>query len=598
MSSYYPSFNYLGINSRERGLVVSHFDADTGETDTFLGMEPIYTESADGSRRLDYGARYNNVATFRITTIKPDGGDLSVAEIREHLKWLTGSRQNSTLGLAEPFSEVFTDVSSVKTMFRLSNACDGVYYVTIDGVRLANNQWTYNSKDNMVILNRVTAGPSSKVNVEIAYNRIKYSFIGRITNAWQYKLDARTVGLIFEFTSVSPWAYSSKQIISESINNSKTITINNESDDLYGYTPVNVTFTDRATQILRNTKELTLGTDESSWNLTGTGSTRYYHVDTFWRFKFAASELTESWQHSARSPLVELPSGWKGKQVTLSAWIWSPDWSALDEGVTWSLCLSDGTPVRGYYGNKYSIVVPNQVSLGADANSNVTQLENSKWTRVWTTFTLDENELSDTSSPDYTFDESTHMFVQFWLRRNGEYRIYAPKLEWGDTASDWNAASGEFDRLLNITNDHTGDTTLVTNITTNEVVSINDNMLITSSNAAKVFGSSFNFVFPRLVAGQNDLIVQGTGDITLEYVYCIKIGDCAMDINVISDPIYDDDGNIQLDTLPWGRVTSTPTTLQGYGITNAYSKAEVNALIAEFEIDENELSAMLVEELG
>ena len=92
MSSYYPSFSYLGINSRDKGLVIAHFDADQGETDTFLGMEPIYTESADGSRRLDYGAKYNNVAVFRITVIKQDGGDFSVKEVRDNLRWLTGAK--------------------------------------------------------------------------------------------------------------------------------------------------------------------------------------------------------------------------------------------------------------------------------------------------------------------------------------------------------------------------------------------------------------------------------------------------------------------------------------------------------------------------
>ena len=71
-----------------------------------------------------------------------------------------------------------------------------------------------------------------------------------------------------------------------------------------------------------------------------------------------------------------------------------------------------------------------------------------------------------------------------------------------------------------------------------------------------------------------------------------------MDINVISDPICNDDGEIILDTLDWGRITGTPTTYQAYGITNVYSKVEVDALVAGIEIDENELSQMLREELS
>ena len=374
MSSYFPSFNYLGINSRERGLVVSHFDADQGESDTFLGMEPIYTESADGTRRLDYGAKYNNVATFRITAIKPDSSDFSVTEIRDHLRWLTGVKKNSQLDLLEHFSEEF--ISDGKTtVFPLANESDHVFNVYVNNVTTND----FNMIGNTVEL---TSAQSKGAIIRIAYCRIKYSFIGRITNVWQYKMDSRTIGLILEYTSISPWAYSSRHSVSAAVSGSKTITINNETDDLYGYTPVNTRFA----------------------NSTGTS--------------------------------------------------------------------------------------------------------------------------------------------------------------------------------LTITNQVTKEVTKVTNIGTNEVVTISDNMMITSSNTSKTFGNSFNFVFPRLVAGSNKMVVNGTGTITFEYVHCIKIGDCAMDINVISDPIYDDDGNIQLDTLPWSRITDTPTTFQGYGITNVYSKVETDSLIS------------------
>ena len=71
-----------------------------------------------------------------------------------------------------------------------------------------------------------------------------------------------------------------------------------------------------------------------------------------------------------------------------------------------------------------------------------------------------------------------------------------------------------------------------------------------------------------------------------------------MDINVISDPIYADDGSIQLDMLPFSRITDLPDSFQAYNIKNVYSKVEVNNLLADIQIDETELSAMLREELG
>jgi hypothetical protein len=63
------------------------------------------------------------------------------------------------------------------------------------------------------------------------------------------------------------------------------------------------------------------------------------------------------------------------------------------------------------------------------------------------------------------------------------------------------------------------------------------------------------------------------------------MGDCAQNINIVRDPICDDFNNIQVDTLPWERVSDTPTTLVGYGITDAcsassvYNKNEVDSKI-------------------
>lgn len=396
MSSYYPSFEYLGINSRDMGLVVAHFDADVGETDTFLGMEPIYTDSADGSRRLDYGAKYNNVAVFRITVIKQNGEDFSVKEVRENLKWLTGSKKNSQLNLFENFTEKFSGDGSTSS-FSLINDCDHVAYVSVGGINLDKSKWTYNSSDNSV---KLSTAPARGSVIKISYGRIKYLFVCRVTNAWQYKMDARTSGLILEFTSISPWAYSSKQTVSKTISDSSTIIINNQSDDLYGYTPVNITFK----------------------NTTG--------------------------------------------------------------------------------------------------NS------------------------------------------------------------------------------LIITNNSTGDKSELTSISTNETITMSNNMMISSDKPNKVFGNSFNFVFQRLVAGENSISIQGTGTITFEYVYALKVGDCAMDISVISDPICNDAGEILLDMLPFSRITDLPDNFQAYNIKNVYSKVEVNNLLADIQIDETELNKMLKDELS
>jgi hypothetical protein len=128
---------------------------------------------------------------------------------------------------------------------------------------------------------------------------------------------------------------------------------------------------------------------------------------------------------------------------------------------------------------------------------------------------------------------------------------------------------------LAITNKTTGDVTKVNGIALNEVITISDNMVIKSDNPIKRFGNNFNFVFPKLVAGDNELAIDGTGHLTFQYITPVKLGDIAIDLNAVSDPICDPDGNIQLDMLDWSRISNTPNTLAGYGIKDAYSMSSV-----------------------
>lgn len=293
MSSYYPSFNLFGKNSYDDyDLIVAHFDGDSGEIDTYLGMDPIYTDNAYGTKRIDYGAKFNSVITARISLIKHSGEDFTVSEVREFLKWTTGSRKNSYLELCE-----WDD----KT-----------------------NTWS-----------------------------AKFRLLGRTTAAYQQKLDARTVGLIIEFTTVSPFAFSSVQTISEEIDGEKTILIENQTDDLDTPIYLNVRF-------------------ESS----------------------SAGELI-----IRNETIIE----------------------SIDE--------------------------------------------------------LLKNSLEAT------------------------------------------------DRLC----------TKVTGLVSGEVVTLDSNLIITSNHPAKTtFGNSFNFVYPQLTAGANMLTVKGNGNITIDYVYYIKLGDMTIDCDISS----------------------------------------------------------------
>lgn len=141
MSAYHTKFSYLGHDNIEYNLCVASFEPDNGFKDSFLSMDSVYDDSYNGYKRYSYGTKYNSVANISITLIKNDYEDITVNEMRNLLKWLTGSHKDSWLDL----------------------------YVS---------------------------------------DEIQYSFLGTVTDVQQYKLDSRSIGIMLNFTSVSPWAYS------------------------------------------------------------------------------------------------------------------------------------------------------------------------------------------------------------------------------------------------------------------------------------------------------------------------------------------------------------------------------------------------------
>ena len=333
MSVYHSSFTYLGINSStDKKWIIAHFDPDSGETDSYLTKEQVYSDSYDGTRRILYGNKYSTVATPVITVLKQDGSDFSLEDLRQAYKWLTGNPSSSWMD----------------------------FYMG---------------------------------------DEVKYRLLCTIQDVKPYKMDARTVGLSIYCESLSPWAYSPLQTVSQVLTGEETIYINNQSDDLYTYT----------------------------------------HLNTVYE------------------------------------------------------------------------------NTGGDSLKIVNKTLN---------------------------DETTEIYH---------------------------------------------------GLAVNEIVTLSDGMTITSDKDGKVFGNSFSFTFPRLKAGVNELVITGQGNITFEYIYCIKMGDMAVTLNAMSDPICDDSGDIVIEKLDWKRISNTPTTLAGYGITDAYTKIQVDEKINE-EIDEklNNVSAKSV----
>lgn len=379
MLSYFPSFQYMGLNSlKDKKLIVVAFDADQGEHETFLSMDCIYTEKADGTRRLDYGAKFNSVATIKISVIKANHKDFTVAEVRDFLRWTTGIRKNSYLDL-------------------------------------------------------------------MVGNKIKYSFLGRVTNAYQQKLDARTVGLSIEFTSVSPWAYSPLQTISCSF-----------GQDLF----------------LVDDGVVTKGQDVALLN-----------VDN--------------------------------KSVL---------YNGTDGGVGIFNITDDGI-----------VNIDNSVRLYID------------------------NQSDDL----YTYVNLNTKFVN----DNSDY--------------------------ISIKNNTIGEETIIEDMLQNEVIQLSAEQFIVSDVPyRKNFGSTFNFIWPRLAPGINEIVISGSGKghVEFTYRYPVKIGDCAIDaadlLNACGDYVDDDfivddndsanNGEVINGRVSWNNVTGKPSTIYGYGITDAYTKTEID----------------------
>lgn len=100
MSSYHTKFVYNGTDSLEdQGLVIVAFEPDNGFTDSFLSMDNVSDDYYDGTKRFDYGSKYNTQAEIKISLIKKDCSDITLDEFRSYARWITGARVNSWLDM-------------------------------------------------------------------------------------------------------------------------------------------------------------------------------------------------------------------------------------------------------------------------------------------------------------------------------------------------------------------------------------------------------------------------------------------------------------------------------------------------------------------
>ena len=142
---------------------------------------------------------------------------------------------------------------------------------------------------------------------------------------------------------------------------------------------------------------------------------------------------------------------------------------------------------------------------------------------------------------------------------------------------------------LSIKNETLGEESVVTNMVANEEVSISAKQFIISSIQNKIFGDSFNFVWPRLQPGENEFVVSGNGRgvAHFTYRYPMKVGDFAMDVSIYGGGINCCDyGDIpSYNTVKWEDIIGAPNTLDGYGITDAYTAGEVDYKLENMDVE-------------
>ena len=211
MSVYHPIIRFKEKTNYDFELSVYHFDADSGEVDSYLTMEPIYTENYDGSLRNDFGSRYTDTARPVVTFVESDGSNITPYKVRSVLRWLTGAKDVS-----------FMDI------------CDD------DGVSVC-------------------------------------AYIGRFTDVKLQKIDARVVGIVAYFTSISPFAYSDIKEVKFNVTQEGTsFAIDNDTDDVYNPLYPSVIFNNRQSVDAENPDKIML----SLQNKTMKNETTFKNLQT------------------------------------------------------------------------------------------------------------------------------------------------------------------------------------------------------------------------------------------------------------------------------------------------------------------------------
>ena len=460
MSSYHTSFTYKEKNSFDEGYIIVAFEPDNGFKATSLSMENISDAYYDGSKRFDYGSKYNSQAEVQIAIIKKDGTDMTITDFRNCAKWLIGSRTNSWLDMcSEETRKKYIGDGETKEFSILdsnNNPLSGNIIAYINNTRV--QEFSYNYRTGIL---EFDTAPKKWAQIEIEIFHPIYSFLGKFTNLEQYKMDARTVGIRLTFSSLSPWAYSQPQTFECDIGQELFVDAGGTltKDKLE-------TIEDETPFMVDSSGRLYLKNDADADGV--------FSIES----EIAVCDVSNSLFADVDGNLI------KNKIESIS--------SSIRFGI-----------------DENGVLFPNHLD------------ENSRFDILTEIEDTDQYIIGiDTSYKTVVNNESDDLYTYINLDIDFE-------------------AHGKCDNL-SIYNKTLNEETVVKNIKAKENISISANQFIISdSSAHKIFGDDFNFVWPRLQPGENNLIIGGggTGVAYFTYRYPMKIGDCVMDIDVNSSGI-------------------------------------------------------------
>ena len=241
MSSYHSKFKYLNKDSKnDMGWIIVHFDADNGEVDSYLSQEQVYTNSYNGAKRILYGTKWDSVSLIKITVIKQDGSNFSLAECRSAYRWLTGNPSASWLDLYVDDEVKYSYLCTVKNVKQqkldartvgMSLEFESISPWAYSPVQTIN--CSFGQKMTTDVSGVLTSNDQS-VALYIDDNGVVYNNNGSDFNF-------TNEGVITQESLYATNYFNGNSFVESS--DSSIISINNQSDDLYTYVYMDMVFT-------------------------------------------------------------------------------------------------------------------------------------------------------------------------------------------------------------------------------------------------------------------------------------------------------------------------------------------------------------------